>query len=221
MLVIESRFDDALSLYGALHKRTPRLRARPPGRRDDTALQMEHLLVLATLAGFKCLPFAHPLVGQALAEVERIAAHTELQPVAAHGTDATVLGALNLSLCLADQQRARFEVARRRGLTSKQSFGAGRRRLRQRLRQLWPLGTAAMAQGRVKEAEDYYGQGAPTAIADILYLEFGVRAQRQALGGRCPPSAADTGSRLAGRPRRGLRRGGGDGLGRARSAVVD
>ena len=193
VLVIESRFDDALSLYGALHKRTRGFERDRPGG-DDMALKMDHLLVLATLAGFKCLPFAHPLVGQALAEMERIAAQTELQPVAVHGTDATVLGALNLSLCLADQQRARFEVARRRGLTSKQSFergGAGYGSVFVNL----ALGTAAMAQGRVKEAEDYYGQGAPTAIADILYLEleFERSAKPSAVVAHRPPPIPEVG----------------------------
>ena len=193
VLVIESRFDEALVLYDSLKKRTQGFERDRAGG-DDAALKMDHLLVLATLAGFKCLPFAHPLVGQALADMERIAAQAELQLAAVRGLDDTVQGALNLSLCLADQQRSRFEVARRRGLTSKRSFercGAGYGSVFVNL----ALGTAAMAQGRVKEAEDYYGQGAPTAIADILFLEleFERSAKPSAVVGHSPPPIAEVG----------------------------
>lgn len=193
VLVIDSRFNEALALYDSLKKRTHGFERDRPGG-DDMALKMDHLLVLATLAGFKCLPFTHPLVGQALADMERIATQAELQLAAVRGLDATVHGALNLSLCLADQQRSRFEVARRRGLTSKRSFercDAGYGSVFVNL----ALGTAAMAQGRVKEAEDYYGQGAPTAIADILSLEleFERSAKPSQIVAHSPPPIPEVG----------------------------
>ena len=166
VLVLQSQFGEASALYASLQERTRGFERDREGG-DDTALKMDHLLVVATLAGFNCLPFQSSMVQQALAAMEHVVPDGQ----DATGLDAVVEGALNLSLCLADQQRSRFALASRRGKASKSAFarrGADYGGVFVNL----ALGSLAMAQGRIEEAEDCYGQGAPTAIADILSLEL-------------------------------------------------
>ena len=170
VLVIKSRFQEAFALFETLEARTRGFERDRPGG-NDAALKEDHLLVLATLAGFNCLPVGSALVQRALADMEMLGALDDAQQERTRPLDPIVEGALNLSLCIADQQRTKFDLARQRGAASKRAFmrcGASYGSVFVNL----ALGTLAMAQGRVREAEDCYGQGAPTAIADILSLEL-------------------------------------------------
>ena len=172
VLVLQARFGEAFALYGSLKERTSGFERDRAGG-DDAALKMDHLLVVATLAGFNCLPFDHPMVQKALRDMEGAVpdAPNGKRDDAANGLDAVVEGALNLSLCLAEQQRTRFEAAGRRGMASKRAFARRDADYGGVFVNL-ALGALAMAQGRVRQAEDWYGQGAPTAIADVLSLEL-------------------------------------------------
>ena len=162
VLALQSRFAEAFAQYQTL-KATTRDFRRDRAGGDDAALYADHVLVQATLAGFACMPLDSTLVQDALVSVERMVADDDLDPV--------VEGALNLSLNLAHQQRARFDAAHRCGAVAKAAFdraGAAYGGVFINL----ALGTLAMAQGRVRDASDHYGHGAPTAIADILSWEL-------------------------------------------------
>lgn len=170
VLVVKSRFQEAFALLKTLEARTHGFERDRDGG-DDAALKEDHLLTLATLAGFNCLPIGNALVQRTIADLEALGTSDDGQRKRPRPLDPIVEGALNLSLCLADQQRGRFDLARQRGEASKRAFthcGAGYGSVFVNL----ALGALAMAQGRVREAEDCYGQGAPTAIADVLSLEL-------------------------------------------------
>ena len=162
VLVLQSRFAEALAQYSALKDRTQGFeRDRAGGA--DLALRADHLLVQSTVAGFNCLPFESAFVRDALTRLQEMVASPNLDPV--------VEGALNLSLSLADGQRGRLEQAQHCGLVAKKAFdraGAGYGSVFINL----ALGSLAMAQGRVREAAEHYGLAAPTAIADILSWEL-------------------------------------------------
>ena len=162
VLVLQSRFAEALRLYGALQAKTQDFERDRDGG-DDLALRTDHLLLQSTLIGFNCLPFKSALTQNALTHIAEMLASPNLEPV--------VEGALNLSLSITEGQRGRMEQARQCGLAAKTAFdrsGAGYGGVFINL----VLGTLAMAQGRVREAAEHYGQGAPTAIADILSWEL-------------------------------------------------
>lgn len=162
VLVLQSRFAEALAQYNALKAKTRGFERDRAGG-DNLALHTDHILVLSTLAGFNCLPFNSPFVREGLTRIDELLASENLQPV--------VEGALNLSLSIADGQRGRLEKAHHCGLVAKAAFdrsGAGYGGVFINL----ALGTLAMAQGRVRKAAEHYSQGAPTAIADILSWEL-------------------------------------------------
>ena len=162
VLVLQSRFAEALTQYAALKAKTQDFERDRDGG-DNFALRADHLLMQSTLVGFNCLPFNSPLTQQALTHIAEMLASPNLDPV--------VEGALNLSLSITEGQRGRMEQAHNCGLAAKQAFdrsGAGYGGVFINL----VLGTLAMAQGRVREAAEHYGHGAPTAIADILSWEL-------------------------------------------------
>ena len=162
VLVLQSRFSEALAQYAALKAKTQDFERDRDGG-DDFALRADHLLMQSTLVGFNCLPINSAVTQKALAQIEEM--------ITAPNPDPVVEGALNLSLCIIDGQRGRLEQAQHSGLAAKKAFdrcGAGYGGVFINL----TLGTLAMAQGRVREAAEHYGQGAPTAIADILSWEL-------------------------------------------------
>ena len=174
--VIKGDFRSAFALYATVKAYTNDFERDRPGG-DDEALRFDHALVQATLVGFSCLRFSNPLVGQVIDVVERIASVSGLAPV--------VEGALNLALSMADQQRARFDSARRRGAVAKRTFaqcGAGYGGIFVNLHS----GCMAMAQGRVAEAADCYLRGGPTTIADILSMELDYERKATRIGKRLP-----------------------------------
>ena len=162
VLVLESRFAEALELYQVLRTKTRDFQQDRAGG-DDKALHTDNILVRSTLAGFNCLPFGSSLVRHTLASIEEMADGTDLDPV--------VEGALNLSLSLAHQQRARFADSHRCGGLAKAAFDRAGAAYGSVFINL-AMGTSAMAQGRIKEAADHYAHGTPTAIADILSWEL-------------------------------------------------
>lgn len=162
VLGLQSRFGEALQQYAALRAKTQGFQRDRVGG-DDGALRADHMLVQATLVGFHCLPLHSPLVREALASINEM--------VAAPIADPVVEGALHLSLSIVHGQRARFAAAQRCGTQARAAFdraGAAYGSVFVNL----TLGTLAMAQGRVREAANHYGHGAPTAIADILSWEL-------------------------------------------------
>ena len=162
VLVLQSHFAEALQLYGVLKAQTQDFERDRPGG-DDLALRTDHILLQSTLVGFNCLPFNSALTQKALKQIHEMIVSPNLDPV--------VEGALNLSLSLADGERGRLEQAHQCGLVAKDAFdraGAGYGGVFINL----ALGALAMAQGRVREAAEHYGYGAPTAIADILSWEL-------------------------------------------------
>ena len=162
VLGLQSRFGEAMRQYADLRTKTRGfLRDRQGG--DDAALHTEHVLVQSTLVGFACVPLHSALVREALKTLEEMAA----APVA----DPVVEGALNLSLCMVDGQRARFDIAVHRGTRAKTAFHSAGATYGGVFINLI-LGTLAMAQGRVRHAAHHYGQGGPTAIADVLSWEL-------------------------------------------------
>ena len=162
VLVLQSRFGEAFAQYEALRAKTRDFEEDRSGG-DDDALRTDNVLVQATLAGFNCLPLHSAVVRVALASIEGLVARSDLDPV--------VEGAMHLSLSLAHQQRARFDAADRCGGIAKAAFHRAAAAYGSVFINL-AMGTSAMAQGRVKEAADHYGHGAPTAIADILSWEL-------------------------------------------------
>lgn len=162
VLALQSRFGEAMRQYADLRTRTRGFRRDRAGG-DDAALRTEHVLVQSTLVGFACVPLHSPMVQEALAVLEEMAA--------ASPTDPVVEGALNLSLCMVDGQRARFDAAVPRGTLAKAAFDRAGATYGSVFINL-TLGTLAMAQGRVRDAAHHYGQGGPTAIADVLSWEL-------------------------------------------------
>lgn len=162
VLTLTSQFAEAFAQYAKLKAATEDFRRDRPGG-DDAALYADHVLVQMTLAGFACLPLDSALAQDVLAHGTEMAARDDLDPV--------VEGALNLSLNLADQQRGRFDSARRCGTLAKAAFERANANYGAVFINL-ALGAQAMAQGRVQEASDHYGHGAPTAIADVLSWEL-------------------------------------------------
>ena len=162
VLVLQSRFQEALAQYAALRAKTRDFAQDRVGG-DDAALRADHILVQATLVGFNCLPLHSPLVQDALASMDEI--------VAAPIADPVVEGALNLSFCIVHGQRGQLDAALDCGRLAKAAFdrvGAVFGSVFVNL----TLGTVAMAQGRVRDAAHHYGSGAPTAIADVLSWEL-------------------------------------------------
>ena len=162
VLVLQSRFGEALTQYAALRAKT-RDFAQDRAGGDDEALLADHVLVQSTLVGFNCLPLHSPLVQDALASMDQI--------VAAPIADPVVEGALNLSFCIVHGQRARLDAARDCGTVAQAAFDRVGAMFGSVFANL-TLGTVAMAQGRVRDAARHYGNGAPTAIADILSWEL-------------------------------------------------
>ena len=175
VLVLQSRFGEALTQYAALRAKTRDFAQDRVGG-DDEALLADHVLVQSTLVGFNCLPLHSPLVQDALASMDQI--------VAAPIADPVVEGALNLSFCIVHGQRARLDAARDSGTVAQAAFDRVGAMFGSVFVNL-TLGTVAMAQGRVRDAARHYGNGAPTAIADILSWEL--EHER-----RCDPPGAAT-----------------------------
>ena len=176
VLSLQSRFGEALQKYAALRTKT-RGFAKDRAGGDDAALRADHMLVQSTLVGFHCMPLHSALVREAVASIN--------QMVAAPIADPVVEGALHLSLSIVDGQRARFDAARRRGSQAKTAFDRASAAYGSVFINL-TLGTAAMAQGRVREAAYHYGHGAPTAIADILSWEIEHERSCKPLGSSAP-----------------------------------
>lgn len=162
VLVLQSRFAEALERYGALKAKTRNFKRDRRGG-DDQALHADHLLVQCTLAGFSCMPYGNALVKETLAASEQLIKAPKLDPV--------VIGGVQLSLCLAHSQRARFAAAEQAAAAAAGAFdeaGAEYGRVFTNL----AAGAMAMAQGRVRESAIHYARGAPTAIADVLSWEL-------------------------------------------------
>ena len=162
VLVLQSRFAEALELYGALKAKTRGFKRDRPGG-DNEALHADHLLVRCTLAGFSCMPYGSAMVKKTLATAEQLTKVPNL--------DRVVAGGAQLSLCIAHSHRARFAAAEHAGARAAGAFeeaGAEYGRVFTNL----ASGALAMAQGRVREAAIHYARGAPTAIADILSWEL-------------------------------------------------
>lgn len=162
VLALQSRFGEAMRQYADLRTKTRGVQRDRAGG-DDAALRTEHILVQSTLVGFACVPLHSALVEEALKSLEAM--------VAAPVADPVVEGALNLSLTMVDGQRARFDAAVRRGTLAKAAFNRAGATYGSVFINLI-LGTLAMAQGRVRDAAHHYGQGGPTAIADVLSWEL-------------------------------------------------
>lgn len=176
VLGLQSRFGEALQQYAALRAKTQGFQRDRAGG-DDDALRADHMLVQATLVGFHCLPLHGPMVREALASINEM--------VAAPIADPVVEGALHLSLCIVDGQRARFAAAQRCGTQATAAFdhaGAAYGSVFVNL----ALGTLAMAQGQVRVAAHHYGHGAPTAIADILSWELEHERSCKPVGASAP-----------------------------------
>ena len=157
-----SRFQEASLLYARLTAATDGFRRDRPGAASNSALQAEHLLVQVTMSGFKCEPIGTPATQKMLREAEAF--------VATDDADLIVKGALNMTLSIVDQMRARFSAARRRGAAGMEAFsraGAEYGSIFMRLH----LGTLAFARGRVDEALEHYTGGHPTMIAELLAFE--------------------------------------------------
>ena len=156
-----SRFQEASSLYARLGAATDGFQRDRAGG-DDRVLQVEHLLVQVTMVSFSCQPFRTPAVQKMLRQAEAF--------VQADDADLIVKGALNMTLSIVDQMRARFLSAARRGAAGMDAFsraGAGYGNIFMRLH----LGTLAFARGRVREAMEHYTHGHPTMLAELLAFE--------------------------------------------------
>ena len=157
-----SRFQEASSLYARLSAATDSFQRDRATGGDDRTLQLEHLLVQVTMVSFSCQPFRTPSVQKMLRRAEEF--------VQAEDTDLIVKGALNMTLSIADQMRARFSSSARRGAAGMEAFsraGAGYGSIFMRLH----LGTLAFARGRVREAMQHYTHGQPTMLAELLAFE--------------------------------------------------
>ena len=157
-----SRFQEASSLYARLSAATEGFQRDRATGGDDRALQLEHVLVQVTMASFSCQPFRTPAVQKMLRHAEAF--------VQAEGADLIVKGALNMTLSIVDQMRARFSSAARHGAAGMDAFsraGAGHGNTFMHLH----LGTLEFARGRGREAMEHYTHGYPTMLADLLAFE--------------------------------------------------
>ena len=154
----------ALALTGRLAEARLRLEHEPPppsggGPARDPDLQVDRDLVLGIVALYGCEPLDSPRIRAAVAADTRIANTDTFEPV--------VRATAAYGLCLFYNMRADFSASRQWALRARRS-AAGRSRYLVMLAELH-LGQAAMAQGRVRDAANWYRRGRRVARAAFLH----------------------------------------------------
>ena len=194
----------ALALTGRLAEARRHLEDAPPAPPDngpvrDPDLRLDRDLVLGAVALYGCEPLDSPRCRAAVAAHARIADTETVEPA--------VRAMAEYSLCLFHNLRAEFSVSRQWALRARRR-AAGRSRYLVMLVDL-QLGQAAMAQGRVRDAANWYGRarrvarGAflhdprPTVFAEVLTQELHLERNRipaRDRAQRVPPELARSGT---------------------------
>ena len=183
LLVQQSRLVDARSLYETVKARTGNFTTDRAGG-DDHALRVDGTFIKATLVGYGCLPIGADLVAELAASMDLV--KRETQP------DAATVAAHASLLFAAHNLRASFARGNEFGAEAEAQYA---------LCESWygsyhvglHYGIAAMAQGRIAEAEAYYQRSARIAkqhfpldsglllIPDILLAELNLERNRTEL----------------------------------------
>lgn len=136
---------------------------------DDAALRVDSIVVRATLAIAGCQPLGSEIVGDVLADAARLATDEQFDPVSR--------SLLNMILCIADYQRARFASSQWLGTQARQTLVIADTRYGAALND-FHLGMLAMAEGRVEEAARSYARHAQTMVSQILTAELDLERNR-------------------------------------------
>ena len=192
----------ALALTGRLAEARERLEQQPPpgdAPVGDPDLLLERDLVLGAVALYGCEPLDSPHSQAAVAANTSLADTETVEPAARAMAE--------YSLCLFHNLRAEFGVSRQWALRARRR-AAGRSRYLVMLVDL-QLGQAAMAQGRVRDAANWYrrakrvARGAflhdprPTVFAEVLTQELHLERNRipaRDRAQRVPPELARSGT---------------------------
>ena len=194
----------ALALTGRLAEARRRLESQPQppsgdGQVRDPDLELDRDLVLGTVALYGCEPLESSRSRAAVAAHTRLADTETVEPA--------VRALAEYSLCLFHNLRAEFGVSRQWALRARRRAG-GRSRYLVMLVDL-QLGQAAMAQGRVRDATNWYRRARrvaraaflhdprPTVFAEVLTRELHLernRIQERDSARRVPPELCCSGT---------------------------
>jgi len=158
LLVLGDRFAEARREFDFAANRTEGFTRNPTG--DDRDVRIDHRLTQGLLAFLGCRPID-------MAEAQTVAADL-LEFSQDEGLDPTTRGVLEYALCIYENLQARFDAAAERAERCLQFVSGGRSPYLSMQIDI-QLGSIAMAQGQVEDAEAWYIKGRKTA--KTLYSE--------------------------------------------------
>ena len=185
LLLLNDRIGEAKQVFDAAAARTEGFTRNPTG--DDRDIRIDHCLTQGMMFVVGCSTVSSPHFVQAISDLFQLAQDDELEPA--------MRGALDLGLCVFENQRANFDGCVDRAERSRQFVSDGRSPYLE-MQLDFQLGSAAMAQGRVKDAESWYASGLRVAktrypddasallLGDVLTRELELERNRlpQAVG---------------------------------------
>lgn len=173
LLLVGDRVEEAKRVYDLAADSTGGFTRNPTG--DDCDIRIDHCLTQAIVQLYGCRPLDDR--GRTIDGSQRSAAtdtrSADAEPTATDlaamaqddGLDSPTRSALEFGLCIAENQRARFDAASEHARRSRRSPGSGCSPYLD-MHIDFELGSAAMAQGLVEQAATWYARGLKTARAN-------------------------------------------------------